>query len=154
MEENSYQIRVRARHLHTYDTTSRKQWRHVLPPKSSDRPTDYYKKYQVYVDPYTKLTRLDLYQFDGSPMNPMFLAFSPPQMLPTVTLNPTATATSTGKKSKRTAGASEEMNLPLNANAQHIKRGIEGSLIHRIDLNMLWWAGVGLTIFGGAAYLI
>jgi len=87
-------------------------------------------------------------------MNPMFLAFSPPQMLPTVTLNPTATATSTGKKAKRTAGASEEMNPPLNANARHIKRGTEGSLVHRIDLNMLWWAGVGLTIFGGAAYLL
>ncbi|KAE9363073.1 hypothetical protein N431DRAFT_550813 [Stipitochalara longipes BDJ] len=112
------------------------------------------EKYQVYVDPYTKLTRLDLYQFDGSPMNPMFLAFSPPQMLPTVTLNPTPTATGTGKKSKRTAGASEGMDPPLNANAPHIKRDIEGSLIHRIDLNMLWWAGVGITIFGGAAYLL
>ncbi|KAH8775709.1 chaperone for protein-folding within the ER, fungal-domain-containing protein [Hyaloscypha sp. PMI_1271] len=112
------------------------------------------KKYQVYTDPYTKLTRLDLYQFDGTPMNPMFLAFSPPQMLPTVTMNPTSTAASSGKKSKRTAGAGEEMNPPLNAKAPHIKRDFEGSLVHRIDLNMLWWAGVGMTIFGGAAYLL
>jgi hypothetical protein len=87
-------------------------------------------------------------------MNPMFLAFSPPQMLPTVTMNPTPTTTSSGKKSKRTAGAGEEMNLPLNANAPHIKRDFERSLVHRIDLNMLWWAGVGMTIFGGAAYLL
>jgi Chaperone for protein-folding within the ER, fungal len=100
------------------------------------------------------LTRLDLYQFDGTPMNPMFLAFSPPQMLPTVTMNPTATATLSGKKSKRTTGLGEEMNPPLNANAPHIKRDVEGSLVHRIDLNMLWWAGVGMTIFGGAAYLL
>jgi hypothetical protein len=112
------------------------------------------QKFQVYTDPYTKLTRLDLYQFDGTPMNPMFLAFSPPQMLPTVTMNPTPTATASGGKSKRTAGAGEEMNPPLNANAPHIKRDMEGSLIHRIDLNMLWWAGVGMTIFGGAAYLL
>jgi hypothetical protein len=100
------------------------------------------------------LTRLDLYQFDGTPMNPMFLAFSPPQMLPTVTMNPTATATASGKKSKRTAGHVEEMDPPLNANAPHIRRDLEGSFIHRIDLNMLWWAGVGMTIFGGAAYLL
>ncbi|PMD20057.1 hypothetical protein NA56DRAFT_601944 [Hyaloscypha hepaticicola] len=112
------------------------------------------KKYQVYTDPYTKLTRLDLYQFDGTPMNPMFLAFSPPQMLPTVTMNPTATATASGKKSKRTAGPVEEMDPPLNANAPHIRRDLEGSFIHKIDLNMLWWAGVGMTIFGGAAYLL
>lgn len=46
------------------------------------------------------------------------------------------------------------MNPPLNANAPHIKRDFEGSLVHRIDLNMLWWAGVGMTIFGGAAYLL
>ena len=46
------------------------------------------------------------------------------------------------------------MNPPLNANAPHIKRDFERSLVHRIDLNMLWWAGVGMTIFGGAAYLL
>jgi len=46
------------------------------------------------------------------------------------------------------------MNPPLNAKAPHIKRDFEGSLVHRIDLNMLWWAGVGMTIFGGAAYLL
>jgi hypothetical protein len=113
------------------------------------------QKYQVYTDPYTTLTRLDLYQFNGSPMNPMFLAFSPPQMLPTVTMNPTPTATaSSAKKAKRTAGAGEEMDVPLNVNAAHIKRHIEKPLLHRIDLNMLWWAGVGMTIFGGAAYLL
>jgi hypothetical protein len=101
------------------------------------------------------LTRLDLYQFNGAPMNPMFLAFSPPQMLPTVTLNPTPTATtSSAKKAKRTAGAGEEMDVPLNVKAAHIKRDIERPLLHRIDLNMLWWAGIGMTIFGGAAYLL
>jgi len=87
-------------------------------------------------------------------MNPMFLAFSPPQMLPTVTMNPTPAATTSGKKAKRTAGAGEEMEAHLNANAPQIKRDIEESLVHRIDLNMLWWAGVGMTIFGGAAYLL
>jgi hypothetical protein len=100
------------------------------------------------------MTRLDLYQFDGSPMNPMFLAYTPPQMLPTVTMNPTATATASGKKAKRTAGLGDELEEPLNKNAMHIKRDFERSLLHRIDVNMLWWAGLGMTIFGGAAYLL
>lgn len=98
------------------------------------------------------MTRLDLYEFDGTPMNPMFLAYSPPLMLPTVTMNPTATATSTAK-AKRTAGADSRPE-PLNKDALHIKRDVQPSLIHRIDLNMLWWGGVGLIVFGGTAYLL
>ncbi len=88
-------------------------------------------------------------------MHPMFLAFTPPQMLPTVTMNPTATATATGKKAKRTAGSVEEMDVPLNKNAMHIKRELgERSFLDRVDLNMVWWAGIGMTLFGGAAYLL
>lgn len=101
------------------------------------------------------MTRLDLYQFNGAPMNPMFLAFTPPQMLPTVTMNPTTTATASGKKAKRTAVLGDELEEPLNKNALHIKRDlVDRPLLHRIDLNMLWWAGVGMTLFGGAAYLL
>jgi hypothetical protein len=98
------------------------------------------------------MTRLDLYQFDGKPLNPMFLAYNPPQMLPTITMNPTETAApaATGKVKR-----GEQMAVPLNKNAVHIKRDIsQQPLWHRIDLNILWWAGVGMTIFGGAAYLL
>jgi hypothetical protein len=86
-------------------------------------------------------------------MNPMFLAYSPPQMLPTITMNPTATSPSATGKTKRSG--EEEFVLPLNKDAAHIKRAIEQpSLIRRVDPNMLWWVGVGMTIFGGAAYLL
>ncbi|KAH8597230.1 chaperone for protein-folding within the ER, fungal-domain-containing protein [Bisporella sp. PMI_857] len=109
------------------------------------------KKWQVYVDPYTKLTRVDLYRFDGSPMHPMFQAFNPPQMLPTITMNPTTAAPSATGNAKRDAG--HRYDLPLNKNV--LKRDATSTpLVHRIDLNMLWWAGVGMTIFGGAAYLM
>ncbi|RDL38833.1 Protein ROT1 [Venustampulla echinocandica] len=112
------------------------------------------QKWQVYVDPYTKLTRLDLYQFDGTPMNPMFLAYTPPVMLPTVTMNPTQAAATSGGKAKRSASP-EEMAIPLNVNAEHIKRRIEKpSFVDRVDLNVLWWASVGMVIFGGTAYLL
>lgn len=100
------------------------------------------------------MTRLDLYQFDGTPMNPMFLAYKPPMMLPTSTLNPTATATSAAAKSKRTAGA-RDLPIPMNQNAKHIKRGIEErSLMQRVDLNIIWWTGVGMIVFGGTAYML
>jgi hypothetical protein len=117
-----------------------------------------FQKYQVYTDPYTKMTRLDLYKFDGSPMNPMFLAFSPPQMLPTITMNPTATptATSSGGKAKRTVGAEEAANEPLNKNAWYLnKRSHEDtSLIHRIDPNFVFYIGIAMCAFGGAAYIL
>ncbi|KIN08223.1 hypothetical protein OIDMADRAFT_175080 [Oidiodendron maius Zn] len=110
------------------------------------------QKWQVYSDPYTKLTRLDLYKFDGSPVNPMFLAYSPPQMLPTITMNPTSAPSVTGNTKR---GSSDEMDLPLNKHAGHIKHRIEQhSLLHWVDLNILWWAGIGMTVFGGAAYLM
>lgn len=105
------------------------------------------------------MTRLDLYQFDGTKMNPMFLAYKPPQMLPTVTMNPTAAATAA--KAKRSAGAEprgEQLDIPLNINAKHIKRDGSAletrSLLQRIDLTMIWWSGVGMMLFGGVAYLL
>ncbi|RDW79697.1 protein ROT1 [Coleophoma cylindrospora] len=117
-----------------------------------------FKKWQVYTDGYTKLTRLDLYQFDGTPMNPLFLAYSPPLMLPTITMNPTtsaATSTATSKV-KRSTGEEDELeieySLPLNKNAKHIKR--DNPKRSPVDLNFLWWAGVGMCVFGGAAYLL
>ncbi|KAH7383668.1 chaperone for protein-folding within the ER, fungal-domain-containing protein [Cadophora sp. MPI-SDFR-AT-0126] len=114
------------------------------------------EKYQVYTDAYSKLTRLDLYQFNGAPIQPMYLAFTPPKMLPTITMNPTTA--STGKKAKRTAGAEPEpdhgYDVPLNKDAIHMKRDFEQPLLHRVDLNMVWWTGVGMTLFGGVAYLL
>lgn len=111
-----------------------------------------FQKWQVYSDPYTKLTRLDLYKFDGSPINPMFLAYSPPQMLPTITMNPTSTPSATGNTKR---GSSDEMDLLLNKHAGHKKHRIkQHSFLHWVDLKMLWWAGIGMIVFGGAAYLM
>ncbi|KAL2061804.1 hypothetical protein VTL71DRAFT_7182 [Oculimacula yallundae] len=118
--------------------------------------TETMEKYSVSIDPYSKRTRLDLYQFDGSPIQPMYLAFTPPQMLPTITMNPTSTASA--KKAKRTIGAEEgaeqEYDVPMNKDAPHIKRDFDQSLLNRVDVNMLWWTGVGMTLFGGVAYLL
>lgn len=88
-------------------------------------------------------------------MNPMFLAYSPPQMLPTVTMNPTAATPAATAKVKSKRSLEDLLTFPLNKDAKHIKRdGVPESLLHRIDLDVLWWAGVGMTVFGGAAYLL
>lgn len=139
---------------HTHDTTRQKQWQYAHPSTRTKQHADNInQKYQVYTDGYTKMTRLDLYKFDGSPMNPMFLAYSPPLMLPTVTMNPTTTATSAAAKSKRTAGAAEPAPEALNKDAKHVKRD-ELAFLQRMDLNILWWGGVGMVVFGGTAYLL
>lgn len=106
------------------------------------------QRYAVYTDPYHNVLRLDLYRFDGSPLNPMYIAYSPPQMLPTQTLNPTASATggakATGKtKSKR--ALSDEYNEPTNEN-------ILGKRNEPIDADKWWWIGVGMTAIGGVGY--
>jgi hypothetical protein len=85
-------------------------------------------------------------------MNPMYLAYNPPQMLPTQTMNPTATASGAAatKLAKRSVDA-EELALPLNKDAIHIKRDTDRK---PLDASFVWWVGIGMTIFGGGAYLL
>ncbi|POS86450.1 hypothetical protein EPUL_001376 [Erysiphe pulchra] len=100
-----------------------------------------------------KIYRLDLHKFDGSKLPPMYLAYKPPQMLPTVTLNPTSSA----KKMKRNteqADDFERLDVPLNKNAKHLVRNLRPSPILSIDPDKVWWGGIGLTLIGGAAYLL
>lgn len=105
--------------------------------------------------------RLNLFQFDGTPLNPMYIAYSPAIMLPTQTMNPTSSSASATAKAKRglNSESREAFDVPLNKNARHIKR--DGEVQSRwgweaFDANrgLIWWAGVGMTVFGGAAYLI
>jgi Chaperone for protein-folding within the ER, fungal len=83
----------------------------------------------------------------------MYLAFKPPQMLPTSTLNPAATAT--GAKSTATSKSSKlKRSLGLDQNAQspldyNILREKYGSWA---DADQWWWIGLGLTGFGSLLY--
>ncbi|KAL9100292.1 MAG: hypothetical protein Q9163_004310 [Psora crenata] len=108
-----------------------------------------FKRYEVQLDDYSKAQRLNLYKFDGSPMNPMYLAYKPPQMLPTQTLNPTAASTTGGTqstgKAKRDLIGDDHVNEPLN---KHV-------LIKRkepFNADQWWWFGLGMTTIGGIAY--
>jgi len=63
--------------------------------------TENFQRYEVRIDDYHKIKRLNLYKFDGSPLMPLYIAYTEPQMLPTTTLNPLVTATATAKAQKR-----------------------------------------------------
>ncbi|KAK5059880.1 hypothetical protein LTR84_009763 [Exophiala bonariae] len=108
------------------------------------------KRYEVITDPFHNVPRLNLFRFDGAPLQPMYLVYSPPQMLPTQTLNPTATAT--GAKAKRTldggdGGSQHPIIEPLNKNAL-----VDPVKPHNADT--WWWAGVGLTALGTVMYMM
>lgn len=112
------------------------------------------QRYSVYTDPYHNIPRLDLFKFDGSPMNPMYLAYSPPMMLPTTTLNPTstaATATSTGK-----AKRGLDQSVPMDSLAQGVPINwkMEKGSYAREALNpdRWWWIGLTMTGVGGLLY--
>lgn len=113
--------------------------------------TETMQKYQVYTDPYKQVLRLDLYQFDGSPLPPMYLAYKPPMMLPTQTMNPTASGPAPAPTGKSKRSLLDGMELPLNKDAKHIKRAENKPTL---DANLIWWVGLGMTAFGGVAYLL
>ncbi|KAL4876666.1 protein rot1 [Aspergillus karnatakaensis] len=99
--------------------------------------TEKYTSFTVAVDPYYDSVRLDLHAFDGSPMIPMYLAYQPPEMLPTTTLNPV-----TSKKAKRQAKVEPDESFNLRA------------LVSKdtlVDPNRWLWVGVIMSAMGGIA---
>ncbi len=101
------------------------------------------------MDDYSKAQRLNLFAFDGSPLNPMYLAYKPPEMLPTKILNPTATtsgagATSTGK-TKRSPKNKDGFIEPLS-------KKVLGKRREPVNADRWWWIGVGITALGGVGY--
>lgn len=109
--------------------------------------SEQFKQYEVLVDPYHNIKRLNLWQWDGTPMQPLYIAFDPPQMLPTTTLHAQATAKETGK-SKRGLDSSPE--VPLNWKSKYEQH--TGDMMQRINPDRLWWIGLGFTGIGGLLY--
>ncbi|KAL1976739.1 hypothetical protein VTN31DRAFT_3021 [Thermomyces dupontii] len=97
--------------------------------------TERFRSYRVSTDAYHNVLRLDLEQFDGSPIQPLYIVYRPPEMLPTTTLNPTHGATPMSDKSKRSA-------------IEYIPgRTTTGSGPSYVDI--WWWFGLVMTCVGG-----
>lgn len=93
-----------------------------------------------------------MYEFDGTPMQPMYLVMSPPEMLPTITLNPTvavagATTTSNAKAKKVRRALGLDREVPVNYKAAKVLQQ-SGSL----NPDRWWWIGLTMTGVGGLLY--
>lgn len=104
------------------------------------------KEYTIETDKFHNIPRLNLFQFDGSPQQPLYQAYTPPQMLPTQTLNPTAAPSATGKAKRDNEQIFIHNDAPLNKNAIVIPKEL-------IDAEQVWWAGIGLVVIGSAMYM-
>jgi hypothetical protein len=107
------------------------------------------QRYEQYTDPYHNIPRLNLFKFDGAPVNPMYLAYNPPQMLPTTTLNPLPTAT--GKSSKAKRGLQDE--VPQNWKLKLEQQEGTKMVVSHINADNLWWVGLAMTGVGGLLYM-
>ncbi|KAL4790693.1 protein rot1 [Aspergillus venezuelensis] len=99
--------------------------------------TEKYDSFTVGIDSYYESMRLDLYSFDGSPMIPMYLAYRPPEMLPTGPLNPVKS-----KKAKRQSGVEQGTAFSLR------------SLVSKdslADPDRWLWIGVVMSAMGSVA---
>lgn len=107
-----------------------------------------FKSYLVQIDEYYGKQSLQLYGIDGSPLQPLYLAYKPPMMLPTITLNPTdgSEATPTGKSKRDTI--------------QQVKRSIENrhktNAVKKTAPNVekYWWGSVALIGVGTIAFFL
>ncbi|MCJ1335587.1 Reversal of tor2 lethality [Bachmanniomyces sp. S44760] len=116
--------------------------------------SELFAKFQVYTDPYHNVPRLDLFNFDGSPVNPMYLINKPPQMLPTQTLNPTASSSgspaSTNKPKAKRDFSSDNLAGFTPMRDQTIPMHRQKAMTANAD--KWWWIGVGMTGIGGVGY--
>lgn len=100
-----------------------------------------FTKYVLDIDSYSGRYRLKLYDFDGTPLPPLYLAYKPPLMLPTETLNPTSSASATGTSKRSIIKRSLENKRKTNA------------VRMEADFSRYWYAGLGLFSLGGLSYV-
>ncbi|SCU91792.1 LAFA_0F05842g1_1 [Lachancea sp. 'fantastica'] len=111
--------------------------------------TEVYKWFQVQVNDYHGVYELQLYQSDGTPMQPMYLAYRPPMMLPTETLNPTNTADGSTTKQKRSLRSLVRRGLENRHKTNAVKR-------NESFVSSAWfkWGSLGLIGVGSITFII
>lgn len=109
-----------------------------------------FQKWAVYVDPYHGRYRLDLYQFDGKPLPPLYLTYKPPMMLPTITMNPTATGAS-GTPDPTASNASLRKKIRRSLENRNRTPAVKK---RSTNYDMIWWTGVILMAVGATGFII
>ena len=115
--------------------------KHAVGTYTRYNQTQFFNKFSVYTDPYHDQRRLDLYAFDGAPLHPMYLAYNPPEMLPSDTLNPFHVQGSEGTKDKRQVG-DDAGGASYYMQALMQREGLANP-------DRWWWVGVVATSLGG-----
>ncbi|ODQ65220.1 protein ROT1 [Nadsonia fulvescens var. elongata DSM 6958] len=106
--------------------------------------TEFFLKWDILVDTYHGRYRLNLYRFDGSPVMPLYLAYSPPMMLPTITMLPTTNVAS-GQAASKTDTAVASSSVVVSSK---IKRSLENQYkttaikLGTINYDTFWWGSV------------
>ncbi|KIV93733.1 hypothetical protein PV10_04927 [Exophiala mesophila] len=109
------------------------------------------ERYEVRTDPFHNVPRLNLFRFNGVPVQPLYKHYLTPQMLPTQTLNPTSTPSATaGSKLKRGLGGADGLSQQILEPMG--KPGLVKTL-EPFNADKIWWAGVGLTAVGTVMYI-
>ncbi len=125
--------------------------------------------FMVSIDKYHGRWKLNLYEWDGNPKQPMYLAYRPPMMLPTEALNPTSQA-QLDKANKQIAskgsfgvtGGDAATNGETTAVRKRdgLRERVRRSLENRNRTNArkteqsvdyIWWGGIGMVIIGAVA---
>lgn len=112
-----------------------------------------FKSFTVSIDSYHGKYMLQLYQHDGSPMQPLYLAYKPPLMLPTETLNPTTpvtdSASSTGSSQKRSLRKMIKRSLENKHKTNAVKKSDR-----QYNTAFYWWVSAALIGIGSVAFLV
>jgi Chaperone for protein-folding within the ER, fungal len=83
----------------------------------------------------------------------MFLAYTPPQMLPTSTLNPTATATAAAGKPTSKSRVKRAVDEEIGEKIDALKRNTILTPSEPFKADRWWWVGIGLTAVGTMLYM-
>lgn len=114
-----------------------------------------FESYFVIVDDYHGQYVLRLFEWDGNPVQPLYLAYRPPLMLPTETMNPTATGDATTSGSTASSTGSSKRSL-----RKRIRRSLENKgrtravRKSRFDYDFWWWTSAGFVVVGAGTYFL
>lgn len=115
--------------------------------------TEIFKQFDVQIDDYHGIYRLQLYQFDGSLMQPLYLAYRPAMMLPTETLNPTVASggaqSTDSAKNKRSLRHLVRRSLENKQRTNAVKKAPSGVL----NSDTFWYLSAGMIGVGSLVFL-